>query len=47
MDNVDGFAGVEAMRQQPDLSDMPVIVVTSKDPSSAEKNWLRPAPCQW
>jgi CheY-like chemotaxis protein len=41
MDNVDGFAGVEAMQQQPDLRDMPVIVVTSKDLSSAEKNWLR------
>ncbi len=41
MQEVDGFAVLEAMRQEADLRDIPVIVVTSKDLSTAEKNWLR------
>jgi CheY-like chemotaxis protein len=41
MGDPDGFAVLNRMKQEPDLREIPVIVVTSKDLTGAEKSWLR------
>ena len=41
MPNLDGFEVLTALRASPGLSDLPVIVVTSKDLSGDELKWLK------
>ncbi|MCA8881258.1 MAG: response regulator [Rhodobacteraceae bacterium] len=41
MPNLDGFETLRSLRARPDLSELPVIVATSKDLSQAELAWLR------
>jgi len=40
MPNMDGFALLRAIQDRPDLVDIPVVVVTSKDLTRDELNWL-------
>jgi CheY-like chemotaxis protein len=37
---MDGFAFLEALRQRPDFSKIPVVVVTAKDLTPAERDLL-------
>ncbi len=39
--DMNGFQILEALRQEEELDEIPVIVVTSKDLSNEEKQWLR------
>lgn len=41
MPELDGFAVIDAMQSDPDIADIPVIVVTAKELTSAEKDRLR------
>ncbi|MEF2550257.1 response regulator [Aurantimonas sp. A2-1-M11] len=40
MPEMDGFALLTALRERPDLADLPVVVVTSKDLTREERDWL-------
>ncbi|TCR85891.1 MULTISPECIES: response regulator [Rhizobium/Agrobacterium group] len=40
MPNVDGFAFLKAVKSRPDLIDIPIVVVTSKDLTRDELDWL-------
>ena len=40
MPNMDGFALLRAIQEQSDLVDIPVVIVTSKDFTREELNWL-------
>ena len=41
MPEMDGFETLNEMQQIPELQNIPVVVVTSKDLSAKELNWLR------
>jgi CheY-like chemotaxis protein len=41
MPEMDGFETLNEMQQIPELQNIPVVVVTSKDLSANELNWLR------
>jgi signal transduction histidine kinase/DNA-binding response OmpR family regulator/HAMP domain-containing protein len=41
MEPTDGFAVLDAMQRDPELSDVRVVVVTAKDLSGDERQWLR------
>jgi signal transduction histidine kinase/CheY-like chemotaxis protein/HAMP domain-containing protein len=41
MPEMDGFETLSEMQQNPELQNIPVVVVTSKDLSANELNWLR------
>ena len=41
MPNLDGFETLRTIRSHPDLSDLPVIIATSKELSRSELAWLR------
>jgi len=41
MPELDGFAVIDAMQADPEIADIPVIVVTAKELTAAEKNRLR------
>jgi CheY-like chemotaxis protein len=41
MPGMDGFEVLERLQAMPDLSDLPVIVITSKDLSGDELRWLK------
>lgn len=41
MPNIDGFDVLKAVRARDDLADLPVIVVTSKDLTREETDWLK------
>jgi len=41
MEPTDGFAVLDAMQRDPELSDVRVVVVTAKDLSGDERRWLR------
>jgi CheY-like chemotaxis protein len=40
MPNVDGFAFLKTVKSRPDLVDIPIVVVTSKDLTRDELDWL-------
>ena len=41
MPNMDGFALLRAIQERQDLADIPVVVVTSKDLTRDELDWLK------
>ena len=41
MPEMDGFEFLRAMRERPELADLPVVVVTSKDLTRKELDWLK------
>jgi CheY-like chemotaxis protein len=41
MPEVDGFGTLDAIRSDPDLADLPVVILTAKDLTEAERTFLR------